>query len=758
MKMTKRIFIALLIVSIMISVFAFTAMADEEIEVKDYSYLLEYFEEPTLIYKDYCDEELEALDSFLVNREKTLEALFVTDENAPGGGYLSLGIKSAENKLEAYSDNHVFLSWSGETPIDDFNIDMTVSGACGTGREQNLPRIVIAIGDEEYTDPSVGSASGTTLAALDYRRGAFYYLKATSAPDGTVYGVETETPFALTAGVWYDVSVTYDVKAGAATITVTESANPTNKYTVDDAYIPFGEVKNVRVGAYGEDYGSARGSIINISSVHALGGLYRRNPFNSQAEVEDILLEMYETFTSDAVVTEDRIAMCDVVIKALGHGFTTENADVQFILDRLGDGIVGFFNAEMAECIATYKDLPTYTEKKELINKCLVYVDELKGMSLEGLPEELASEVRKNINGINEANNYIFSVQDNCDWFILEVKNAKNCNFLDYSELDAYISTISIYPADPTYPGIEEYYSFYNRMLNSHNNIKTAATRFIELVGIAADTELDVNTRADAYRELEVSYFDNETYPGMTDALAVYHGEIVQTLGDEIEKADNFIKYVGKADYSIYISAKQENIDIASNYISCHPDYKGVAEAKLLYEQIQEFIDEQLKNAKAYISSVNALDVLIGDELLAAVEKAKSLQEKGNVLGVDGVTEANIKLDKIIASIELRDKYCVYFIDLVNSIDTAKSTEELYRILAEAKAAEADVDPSYDGVCDASTKLNEAIVDYNKSVASINSEFAKASETAANTSGVGKTANTVADRVIAFIKKLFGDD
>ena len=55
MKMTKRIFIALLIVSIMISVFAFTAMADDEIEVKDYSYLLEYFEEPTLIYKNYGD-------------------------------------------------------------------------------------------------------------------------------------------------------------------------------------------------------------------------------------------------------------------------------------------------------------------------------------------------------------------------------------------------------------------------------------------------------------------------------------------------------------------------------------------------------------------------------------------------------------------------------------------------------------------------------------------------------------------------------
>ena len=41
MKMTKRIFIALLVVSVIVSVFAFTASAAEAVNT-DYDYILEY--------------------------------------------------------------------------------------------------------------------------------------------------------------------------------------------------------------------------------------------------------------------------------------------------------------------------------------------------------------------------------------------------------------------------------------------------------------------------------------------------------------------------------------------------------------------------------------------------------------------------------------------------------------------------------------------------------------------------------------------
>ena len=173
----------------------------------------------------------------------------------------------------------------------------------------------------------------------------------------------------------------------------------------------------------------------------------------------------------------------------------------------------------------------------------------------------------------------------------------------------------------------------------------------------------------------------------------------------------------------------------------------------------QAFIEEQIANANAYINAVNKLDTLSGAALTAGIEEALRLQESGNVLGVDGITEANIKLNQTIASIELTERYCIHFINIVNSIDRAADSAELYSILADARAAELDADKSYSGVADASAKLAKAISDFNAQVNSINADYEEANTVAANTCGVGGVAdNTVAGQVIALIKKFFDEE
>ena len=339
------------------------------------------------------------------------------------------------------------------------------------------------------------------------------------------------------------------------------------------------------------------------------------------------------------------------------------------------------------------------------------------------------------------------------------IAGAQNVDFTNYAELNARLEVLNTYNPDPTYAGIEDSYVFYLKLSNTASLIKASADTFINAVNTANNEELDINTRADAYRLIEDNYYDNETYPGITEAIAIYTDTLVSGLGVEIELADNFIKYVNKADYAIYVSAKQENLNVAAGYMDiCHPEYRGVAEAKLLYAEVQAQVNNQVANANAYIAAVNALDSLSGSALDEAIKKAEGLQEAGNVLGVPGVTEANIKLSKIIASIDLGSRYCTYFINVVNSIDDTASPEDLYAVLREAKAAEADADASYKGVSEASAKLAKAIQDYNNRVNQANAEFTKATETAANTSGIGTTANTVADRVIALIKKIFDEE
>ena len=114
---------------------------------------------------------------------------------------------------------------------------------------------------------------------------------------------------------------------------------------------------------------------------------------------------------------------------------------------------------------------------------------------------------------------------------------------------------------------------------------------------------------------------------------------------------------------------------------------------------------------------------------------------------------------RAIASIELTERYCIHFINIVNSIDRAADSAELYSILADARAAELDADKSYSGVADASAKLAKAISDFNAQVNSINADYEEANTVAANTCGVGGVAdNTVAGQVIALIKKFFDEE
>ena len=757
MKMTKRIFIALLIVSVMVSAFAFTATASSG-SALDYSYLLEYYEEPTLFYYDFTGEDTDYSSSLISSRPDKLLEEYVEDEVAPGGKYLSLEIPAATGKFDVF-ENHTYFNWSSENAIDDFMIDMTVSGAKGEGIEKALPRIIVTVADQEVTDASVGASVGTTIVVIDYRNGCFSYLKKSVSPEGVVTATETNTSFAITEDSWYKVEIVYNHAKRAATVKITDVSNARNTITVTDVYVPYEGVKNVRVGAHGTDYGPSRGSVMKLANIYALGGQYKRNPADMQADIESTLLKMHDVLSSDDVDLEDKIATCGVANKLVEYGFTTTDAEVQRVLDALGVGVIGLYNDKIETCVRTYESLPTFAEKKALVDDAMGCVEMLEDMDLTDVDASLVATVNENIAAIKVVDEIIKAVEADSKSFIEAVELAMNVDLTDYNAINSYLEAINVYNPDSTYEGIEDAYAFYLKLTATAESIKSSADAFIAAVEVADDSTLDINTRADAYRLIADIYYDNETYPGITEAIATYTDSVVPYLSVEIERGDSFIKYVNKADYAIYVSAKQDNLDIAATYMDiCHPEYRGVAEAKLLYAEVQTQVNNLINSANAYIDAVKALESLSGDALSSAIKIAQGLQEAGNVLGVPGVTEANIVLDQIVASIELRTGYSNYFIRVVDSIDTASSTEALYAILKEAKELEANADKSFAGVSEASVKLEKAIADYNKLVNEANAEFTKASDVAANTCGIGTSANTVADRVIALIKKFFDEE
>lgn len=761
MKMTKRIFIALLIVTVFVSVFSLTASAAVVGEI-DYDYVLEYFEEPVLFDYDFTGEDVEY--SLFMNSDdsKRITSELVVDEASPVGKYLSIGVPASQGFWEdVIAKNNVYFNSNVESPIDDFIIEMTVSGTRGSGDEKQLPKIIVSVADVTCTDSDLGSTVGTTLVALDYRVGCFSYLKRTTDTEGNVSGVFTNTEFTLTEGSWYNLYVAYDSDTQTATITVTDLVDPTNTFTVVDAYLPYTEISNIRVGAHGVDGATARDSVMKFATLRAIGGKYDRDAANLQSDVERALIDMYADFTSDYVSFDDKNYIAGVANKLLVHGFATENEDAASAYAELVKGVVNYCNDKLAYYAETYDKLVNYSDRRALIDEALVYVNYLNSPDCPEIPADIAEDVALNLELVAGLDVTLERIKENSVLLVMAVDGNTDINYDNYSAVLARFNELHVYGqfADPTYEGALDAYVFYATLLETKEYIELNATRFIDAANVL-NSGADFNTRAQAFLVCKNNYYDNTTYPGLSTAIGIYNAHY-NTMNTQIEQAENFIKFVNQADFANYMPQKLEYLAEAEKYmyycLTSDP-YVGVTEAKELYDSVKAEVEEKIKNANLYINAVKALSSLSGDALAAGIEKAQGLKEAGNVLGVDGVAEANIQLDEIVSGIQLSIQYRDYFVGLVNSIDSATTTKQLYKILKDAKEAEKDADSTYESVVAASVKLADAIADFNAKVNAANAEFEKANEVAANMCGIGKDTNPVADRVIALIKKFFDEE
>lgn len=769
MKMSKRIFIALLIVSVLVSAFAFSAFAAESDEL-DYGYLLEYFEEPILFDYDFSKDDV-SYSLFTNEDDKSrITATFVEDATAPGGKYLSVKVPASQGIWEdVIVKNNVYFNWNGAEPIDDFILEMTVSGQRGDADEKQLPKIILSVADQPCENSDLASSVGTTVVALDFRSGCFAYNKRTTDVEGNEFGVYTNTTFALTESTWYTVYVKYDGLTRTATVTVTNASDPSDTFTVTDAFVPYAQLENVRIGAHGIDGASARDSVMNFADIRVIGGKYDRDPSQLQSVVDQGVVDMYADFISDEVGFDGKEYLSDVAIKLAAHGFTPSTEEATAAFTELLRGTAVYCNGKLAAYAESYTKLSDYYERRALIDEALVYVNYVSTVDATDIPADITDELAANVETINGFDTALNNARDGS----IALIDAVGDSSIDDIDLDNYQVVCAYYEhlhqygqyADATYEGVAHAYKYYHDIRGAKEDIEIKGKKFIDAVEILK-SDADFNTLAAAFLECKSNYCDNTTYEGVAEALVVYNS-YYDTINTAIETAKNFIKYVEQADYADYVPMKLDNLAEAEKYMGCltSDPYVGVTEAKELYDRVKAEVDQKVRDAEAYIAAVNALDSLTGSALTAAIETALQLQVAGNVLGVDGVAEANIKLDKLVSSIELAPKHREYFLTLVNSIDTTSSKEALFELLREAKSAEADAissiaaDPSYESaIRAASQKLTAAIESYNAQVNSVNTAFAKANEVAAKTCGIGKNNNPVADHVIALIKKLFDEE
>ena len=750
MKMTKRLFIVMLALAVLASSFALTAFAAEEPSSGvNCDSLLAYFEEEIIFGYDFAEGELDCTESLMLGRPDSVTQSFVTDESVVGGRYLQLSIANSGPKVKS-----AYFNWNSEQGVDEFYLD-TVLSADKSG--VNSAKYVIVVNDEEFTSVGEGSTKGVALVTLNFADGVVTYVNgAETNEEGKITYLTNNVEYALTNGAWYAVSFDYDAEGGVKLV-VTNVDDAEDTVTVEDIHLPFETIKNIRFGVHKEQ---SEGVVLKLASVCAATGNARFNVSNHQKGVEQEILKIYDSYTSPDISIDDKLGVCDVINKIVAYGFTTTNAQVNAAIKDIKLGSINLYANALADSLATYGAPGTYYAKRAAIDVGLEYATVLENTDLSPASAEELAVILANITAVRAADASLIKVESDSLAYIALLSEAnESVNSDDYQLLLSYYDAATALDADSTYEGVVDADAIYLAIADKMEEISIEAEAFIADLDDLANTERDFMERYYHYLDFKENVYDNETYPGITAALNRYNNVVLPEILENIGYAENFILYIEKANFSTYISAKEENIRIADGYEKlCHPDFPGVAEAKVLRTEVLADIAVQKENAAKYIEAVKALNTLTGDALVKGIETALELQKTGNVLGIDGVTEANMKLEQISSSKDIKERYSQYFVTLVKSLESLKTADEIYSVLAEAKRAESKADQTYTGVSEASVDLAAYIENYNNGVYFTNIEFTTATNVAANTAGVGNVANTVADYVIGLIPRLPEDE
>jgi len=173
-------------------------------------------------------------------------------------------------------------------------------------------------------------------------------------------------------------------------------------------------------------------------------------------------------------------------------------------------------------------------------------------------------------------------------------------------------------------------------------------------------------------------------------------------------------------------------VDADTTAYTVEADYPGVKEASDSIAAIKARLAEMEAGASAYIAAVNDIaNKTTFEEKKAAVNNAYTLKEKGDVIGIDGVQEANLALANADATLDVLEGNSKTLINSVAQLaDESLTLAERREQIIIAKGAVDSAEPTYVGVADAKAKLEQYIAAYDAQVSALNSAFSAVVEVA----------------------------
>ena len=759
MKMSKRIFVCLIALAIGVSMFALGVFADAgelKYTTENHASILEYYEEPIIFGMDFDAETAGAgyTHAQLVNVKKDGDAApknTTSIVSGNGGKYLSVAGGSSAMKANA-----MFVNWNAEAgaEIDDFILEFDVM-ASGSGN-----RIVeIYVGDSAASVGDIIKTSGvpgTSVVKIDFKAGKIEYVNANN--DGK-YAYETLTA-TLTANAFYHVSLTYSVVNNAVSFSMTDGETAVASYK--DGIIPTETVGNVRIGS---SLANMQNSTIALDNIVASGGSFARVEADKVSETDLAITNFIAICQNPDLALEDKVAVVNTGMRLISvHGVVGESEDAKANVNTFKKIGVGLLVEQLNSCVSGIVDDAPYAERVEYVNSFKKFFDLI--------PEDISfmddvASCQASINAYAEEVAKLDTFKTHSEAVLAALADAEltNTNVKSYSYLKHYYDLIADYTPYIGYPGVADIIDAYNTVVTKFSQLEKLGIDFTENVGIAANTENTFGVRFEAYTVARDSYFDDLAYPGIVETLALYT-DIELEMKAIIDLCDEFILNVNRADYSQYLSAKQNALASASltldEITAKYSEYPGIENAVERYAQLVVSVSDSVAAAEAYVAFMNNLIATASGmskaELQTAINQALELQKTGNVIGVDGVTEANIALNNMQSDLELTVGYKNQFTNLVTELLAEKDSAAKFDIMIEALGAIENAN-KYEGVDSADkTKLDSVIAEYNAKIQALNTGFAKANDVACNTvaaSSGNNSDNANVGRVIALIKKFY---
>ncbi len=747
MKMLKRIFIGALCLAVLISCFAVFASA-KDYTTDNFKDILEYYDAPYAFNDDF--EGYNAGDKYTTNIYNPANGTNSTTIKSDGSDkYLNLNpdkIAPQTKDMYLYSDF--------EDATDNFVITTIISG---TSKNVTIWLCENGAGVGDLDDTTTDIPLVELHLGASSTPGAVKYYKYN--PKNNEKEVITMTGVTVNNTDKFEVTIVYNGSSKTYSISVTSLVDETKTATVENIGAPMAAAKRVKIGSKAANLKTKLN--INLFELKVYAGTFVRDMANKQTESEKAIAAMYDAFVDANATEEQKLEIVTIAGKMAKLGFTTTDTALADKLNGLLAEAINFYTVEIEKFATGFGVANNYQDRAAYVAQYADYF-ELLPEDLSPVGADKAARIEEIVSIFNEEKTTLESYKTNSEAFIAALEGA-NAESTDYVYLrpiyDAAVEYVD--KAYSGYPGIPEALKVYKKVANVVEILIENADTFIAKTALAAaDGEFAV--RYAAYVEAKAAKVDNETYPGVTEALASF--TVVQAEMTAVEEiAFEYISYAQSATYARYIPAQEAYIVLANSVENVEPQFPGISEAKAALLELEADIAQKKADAAAYIEAVEALEGKTGAALEEAIAAAKALQAAGSILGIDGIEKANIALSSAESAITSSKGYAEKFNNLVTQIggcivdgkltNTAKTRE----VILSAISICAKADDSLAGVSNNKDILNKAIADYNAVVNAANAAFADVCGTATGVTLSAAAENgmvAIVGKVIAFIKEL----